>query len=166
MSQNPPKEWKKLKEIRLSYLNSTNTIDNYWSDEALVGAYDKTFAQRIGWKWDAVLAQLQKKFEFNTALSVDDWGCGSGIASRKFFHYFPENISEINPTDRSPKAVAYAKKKLIEIGYSPKSDSESKKVLLISHVLTELSPTDKEKLVDTIASYSMIIWVAGKYIRD
>ena len=72
MSQNPPNEWKKLKEIRLSYLNSTNTIDNYWSDEALVGAYDNTFAQRIGWKWNAVLARLQKKFEFNMSLTVGE----------------------------------------------------------------------------------------------
>ena len=39
------KHWKRLHNIRLSYLNSEDPIDNYWSDEGIIDAYDKTFVR-------------------------------------------------------------------------------------------------------------------------
>ena len=45
MSDYSNKHWKRLKKIREAYLNSQDPIENYWSDEDLVAAYDSTFAQ-------------------------------------------------------------------------------------------------------------------------
>ena len=158
MSDYSTKYWKQLKEIREAYLNSKDPIRNYWSTEALVEAYDSTFAQRIGWKWDEVLNKLHSKVEFKKPISIDDWGCGSGIASRKFYQLFSDVITKVTPMDRSEKAVSYANKKLRELGYKAK-DEKAEKALLISHVLTELSSADKSKLVDSLKSYSMFIWL-------
>ena len=158
MSTYSTKYWKELKEIREAYLNSKDPIKNYWASEALVEAYDATFAQRIGWKWDEVLQKIEEKIEFKTPIKVDDWGCGSGIASRQFYRMFSDHISKVNPMDRSEKAVSFANKKLRDIGYKEIS-TPSESVLLISHVLTELSELDKSKLIASLENYSMFIWV-------
>ena len=114
--------------------------------------------ERIGWKWEAVLSRLAQKIELKSNLKVRDWGCGSGIASRKFFEHFKDHISEIIPEDRSRKAVDFANKRLKEIGYS-KIEAESEKAMLISHVLTELSDSQKEKLVSEVKDSSFFVWI-------
>ena len=50
-------DWSKLEKLRSLFLEGTGGVD-YWEDASLVELYDWTFAQRIGWKWDAVLSEL------------------------------------------------------------------------------------------------------------
>ena len=55
--------------------------------------YDRTFATRIGWKWDFVLSRLKESgWRYDEDTSLIDFGCGTGIASRRYLHYFPHHL--------------------------------------------------------------------------
>ena len=42
----------------MAFLAGTAGQSDYWQSESDLASYDLTFAQRIGWKWDWVLADL------------------------------------------------------------------------------------------------------------
>jgi hypothetical protein len=78
-------------------------INDYWDSVRTLELYDQTFAQRIGWKWDAVLDYL-KRIRWNTNQGTTvDWGCGTGIAARLFARRYTD-LDEIRFVDRSPVA--------------------------------------------------------------
>ena len=53
-----PAELTALDRLRARFLDGSNAGGGYWRSEAELALYDTTFAERIGWKWDAVLAEL------------------------------------------------------------------------------------------------------------
>src|SRR5687767_12126966 len=71
-----------LRRIRERFLHGTAGDADYWRVPADVALYDSTFAERIGWKWDAVLGELRLRGWRPRSRRVLDWGCGSGIAHR------------------------------------------------------------------------------------
>ncbi|MEI6085322.1 MAG: hypothetical protein WCS70_13625, partial [Verrucomicrobiota bacterium] len=79
-------DWDALNRLRAGFLAGAT---DYWRSERDLASYDLTFAQRIGWKWDFVLAELKRLGWQPPVGPVVDWGCGSGIAGRAFLGEFP-----------------------------------------------------------------------------
>ncbi|MCA8957882.1 MAG: hypothetical protein KDC87_17535, partial [Planctomycetes bacterium] len=85
----------RLRAIRQRFLDageSAHGIGDYWASDLDLLHYDAVFAERIGWKWDAVLDEIDARgglavTEARSATLLD-WGCGTGIASRRFVERF------------------------------------------------------------------------------
>src|SRR5690348_7512054 len=139
-------DWSALERMRTAFLQNTAGAADYWQNESDLASYDATFAQRIGWKWDYVLEELRRRGWSPPKGDLVDWGCGSGIAGRAFLDHFGEkSLSALRLWDRSSLAVSYAtararakypELKIVASGGSASAND----TLLISHVLTELTP--------------------------
>ena len=156
--------WPALKELREIFLGeSVSANEDYWTSPELLEAYDATFAQRIGWKWDAVLAELRLCGWQPASETLVDWGCGTGIAARKFLAMFgADTVRQIQLFDRSKPAADFAVKKLSETFSGTLSNSAeipTGAVVLLSHVLNELSTRNLNSLLDSLAGASAVIWV-------
>ena len=107
--------WPALEKLRASFLSGAPGGLDYWQDETQLASYDATFAQRIGWKWDYVLAELTRRGWTPQGGDSLDWGCGSGIASRAFLdHFGTDSVSKLHLWDRSPLAMSFAMKRARE----------------------------------------------------
>lgn len=130
-------DWKALERMRAAFLDGSAGRADYWQSETDLASYDQTFAQRIGWKWDYVLRELKKRGWSPPEGEVLDWGCGTGIASRKFLEYF-SGTRRLYLCDRSPLAMKFAARQVRDVEVWQESvPPKSVEVLLISHVLTE-----------------------------
>ncbi|TAK99961.1 MAG: class I SAM-dependent methyltransferase [Verrucomicrobia bacterium] len=156
-------DWSSLERLRAAFLSGTAGVNDYWQSESDLASYDATFAQRIGWKWDYVLAELQRRGWTPPTGERLDWGCGSGVAGRAFLDFFPaEAGASVWLFDRSSVATQFAARRArekypnlrVNIGLS-----ENPSVLLISHVLTELSPEQTEALANFAAQATTVLWV-------
>ena len=49
-----------LERLRKTFLDADATAGNYWRKWDDLETYDFVYARRIGWKWDAVLADLKR----------------------------------------------------------------------------------------------------------
>jgi hypothetical protein len=108
-------DWKALEEMRAGFISGTAGATDYWRSESDLASYDGTFAQRIGWKWDYVLAELQRRGWGPPKGTLTDWGCGSGIAHRAFLdHFGTEAVSELRLWDRSVLAMRFAERRAWE----------------------------------------------------
>jgi hypothetical protein len=159
-------DWAALERMRAAFLAGTAGATDYWSSEADLAAYDATFAQRIGWKWDFVLGELQRRGWSPPKGPLLDWGCGSGVASRAFLDFFGANsISKLRVWDRSPLAMSFAARRAqekfpqlsVEAVVTPESVFGG--TLLISHVLTELTQEQTETLAALAATAECVVWV-------
>lgn len=156
-------DWAALQRLRRTFLESTAGTTDYWQSDTDLASYDATFAQRIGWKWDYVLAELQRRGWSPPKGELLDWGCGSGVASRAFLDHFGiATVTSLNLWDRSSLATFFAAKRARE-KYPQLSTKigliETPSVLLISHVLTELTPEQVQALADFAATAQTVIWV-------
>jgi len=159
-----------LKNLRAHFLSETPGLKtDYWENTEQLEQYDETFAQRIGWKWDAVLNEL---FDLGWTPGPDkprvlDWGCGTGIASRKLLSRFsPELFSGVHYWDRSRLARDFTKKKLsalvgeIPVVEGVQIDPTTPFILVLSHVLNELEQRHLgEEVLSLIAQAQTVIWV-------
>ncbi len=163
-------DWSALQRLREAFLKGAAGAADYWQNESDLAGYDCTFAQRIGWKWDHVLAELARRGWSPPEGPMLDWGCGSGVAGRAFLdHFGADIIGEIRLWDRSMLAVDYAAKRAREKyprlkvkTQTQRADSESGEapaILLISHVLTELTPEQAQSLADFAAEATTVLWV-------
>lgn len=158
-----PQELKALQRIRERFLNGTAGEADYWRVPEDVTLYDSTFAERIGWKWDAVLGELRRRGWWPQSTQVLDWGCGSGIAHRRALAEWPE-IRSLAVHDRSPMARRFAEDKAravfpgITIAQgSPATTPET--LLLVSHVINELPPQELDALLELARGAGEVIWV-------
>jgi hypothetical protein len=156
-------DWQTLERLRTAFLAGTAGGTDYWQSESDLASYDVTFAQRIGWKWDYVLAELTRRGWTPPGGELLDWGCGSGIAGRAFLDHFGANTaSALRLWDRSPLAMCFAAARArqkypgLEIRQGL---AEQPATLLISHVLTELAPEQVQALADFAAQATAVIWV-------
>jgi hypothetical protein len=103
-------DWAALDRLRDKFLAAERDFENYWTSRSDLENYDFTFAQRIAWKWDAVLRELKLRgWTPPPGGPLLDWGCGSGIAGRRVAEFFgPECFSTLRVFDRSPLAVDFA----------------------------------------------------------
>ena len=163
--------WALLKKLRSHFLSETPGLhQDYWENAEQLEQYDETFAQRIGWKWDAVLRELKDLgwTPGDAKPYLLDWGCGTGIASRKLLTYFPAPLfSGVQYWDRSRLANSYTREKLKAIaGPVPVKEGAEREnpnlpfVLVVSHVLNELQQHQLgSELMTLISQAQTVIWV-------
>lgn len=156
-------DWSALERLRTAFLAGTAGADDYWQSEADLASYDATFAQRIGWKWDYVLAELTRRGWSPPKGELLDWGCGSGIAARAFLdHFGTDAVRKLHVWDRSTLAMEFAARRARTKYPGLKIASslpDSPAVLLLSHVLTELNPEAASSLVELAARAECLLWV-------
>lgn len=156
-------DWDALHRLRRTFLENPAGAGDYWQSDSDLASYDATFAQRIGWKWDYVLDELLRRGWSPPKGELLDWGCGSGIASRVFLDQFGvEVVTGLNLWDRSALATSFAAKRAREKHPELATKTgliEAPAVLLISHVLTELTPEQIQALADFAATAQTAIWV-------
>ncbi len=222
-------DWTALGRLRREFLSGSMSGRDYWHRESDLASYDATFAQRIGWKWDYVLAELTRRGWVPPMSELLDWGCGSGIAGRAFLdHFGTKSVTGLRVWDRSPLALKFAAKRArvkypglkvftgIEVlpaanstdatppieprlpfpivalrNASEGNEKEGKGgggfkarrrespqfvescsrgedrgiggqghgVVLLSHVLTELTPEQTESLLDLVVGAQCVLWV-------
>ena len=165
-------DWTALGRLRTAYLSGSAGGRDYWHSESDLASYDATFAQRIGWKWDYVLAELTRRGWSPPMGELLDWGCGSGIAGRAFLdHFGTQSVTALRVWDRSAAAMAFAARRArgkypgLEVNPGSRENDGAPGVthpaftLLLSHVLTELTPEQTEALMDLAARAQCVLWV-------
>ena len=159
--------WKLLEELRQRFLEEKFSGGSYWKDWETLVQYDHTFAERIGWKWRAVLDELaERQCAPLKPITLVDWGCGTGIASRTFLQVFdPHRVAQVALWDRSPLAIDYSKKRIqeqfpqVEIISGMEEFSKVDFSLCISHVLNELSPRELDSLLLLVQKADWLVWI-------
>lgn len=161
-------DWQALKNLRQKFITNNFSHKSYWQSHSLIESYDQTFAQRISWKWQRVLEEIQHR-DIQLPAKLDniiDWGCGTGIASRTFLGVFPDQqFSHQILIDKSTDACQFAAEKITglglqqEITINPASLTSKNSLLLISHVLNELNPDSLSDLLALINDSDFFIWV-------
>lgn len=164
-----------LSRLRTRFLDGSNSGGAYWRDEAELALYDRTFAERIGWKWDAVLAELVSRAWRPTARHVIDYGCGSGVAGRRVLDAWA-GFESITVLDVSPAAVRFAEQRarfaypgLQVNGAHAGALGEVRpgSVLLVSHVINELTGPARAQLLALARRVDEVIWVeAGTHAES
>ncbi len=156
-------ELQQLAHLRKGFLNATNGLNNYWTSEERLALYDETFAERIGWKWNFVLEDLEQRGWHLPEGTLLDWGCGTGIASRKLLQSpIASTIRTVALYDRSSLAVNFASKKLAHLFSHltiTHGDTSNASTVLISHVLNELSEQQLSDLLHRLKKATAVLWV-------
>ena len=150
-------------------------LADYWDSEETLRAYDTTLARRIAWKWDAVVDAIEDHptLRFEPFSRVLDWGCGTGAASMTVTSgargKLPGKETPLVLHDRSARAMAYARGQLEAAGAevvtsvsaaANVTDSvDAQTLVLISHVLTELSEAQRAALETLTARAGGVLWV-------
>ncbi len=162
-------DWDALDRLRAGFLAGRPADEPYWRNESDLAAYDLTYAERIGWKWDAVLRELAARGWRPRCRSVLDWGCGSGVAGRRVITALggAATFDRLRLWDHSPAARAFAARRAAETfpgldvahESDPSDDAGPVGLLVISHVLNELAAEQREQLLALVARAEAVIWV-------
>ncbi len=161
-------ELERLRELREVFLESREDCSGgwgaYWESEEDLALYDETFGRRIGWKWEAVLGELERRGRLLGGASVLDWGCGTGIASRRYLAALDaRGVERVHLWDRDRSAREFAARRvhdeqpglevLTELPGGPPD------VLLVSHVLGELDLAGLAELLELAGRCGVVLWV-------
>ncbi len=162
-------DWPALDRLREAFLTGSAATGPYWKSASDLASYDFTYGERIGWKWDHVLRELKLRGWSPSARTVLDWGCGSGVAARRVIEAFgPDQFDALQLWDHSPAACDYAAEaatrafpKLAVSTVTPGflASTEPIGLLLVSHVLNELSPESLAALRALVARAAAVLWV-------
>jgi hypothetical protein len=158
-------DWEVLDRLRETFLTDAKSAGPYWHTITDLECYDCTFGERIGWKWDAVLAELKLRgWTPPAGATVLDWGCGSGIAGRRVIDFFgATNFSSLELFDHSALAMDFAQHRAKQIFPAlPVNRTVTDGpigVLVISHVLNELDADGLAALRALAARAEVILWV-------
>jgi ribosomal protein RSM22 (predicted rRNA methylase) len=159
-------EIKTLARLRDGFLSGSAGAQDYWSGDDELSLYERTFAQRIGWKWDAVLSELSLRKWKPPARRLVDWGCGTGVAARRMLEQWPHEFETLVLSDRSPHARAFACDLTRGVAPNTKTRVASPEdtdcegaVVLLSHVLTELSEAQLVHALEQWKRAAALVWV-------
>jgi ribosomal protein RSM22 (predicted rRNA methylase) len=165
-------EVKELEKLRQLFLDAPKTegLLDYWQDPDLLELYDKTFARRIGWKWSSVVSELSERLWYPSEPITRwvDWGCGTGVAAEIAIGAFRSHLPhEILLTDRSARARKFAQMKAMQHAPSlairecvpHELEFARTDLVLLSHVLTELTTEQFQTLTQQLLSAGTLIWV-------
>jgi hypothetical protein len=162
-------DWPALDRLRQGFISGGAAQGPYWQGESALASYDLTYGERIGWKWDHVLTELRLRGWAPTARSVVDWGCGSGVAARRVIDFFGAgNFDELLVWDHEAIAADFAAAaagrafpglQVSQLTPGFLHSDEPIGLLLISHVLNELSPEQLAGLRALIDRAAAVIWV-------
>ena len=151
-----------LRSIFVSFETREGGAEPYWDSPEELALYDETYAQRIGWKWDAVLEELRRRGRLPRGATVLDWGCGTAIAARRYLAASGE-AERVFLWDHAPAALEFARERLreqhpdVEVG--TELPGEPVDVLLVSHVLDELDASQLEPLLELAERAGAVLWV-------
>lgn len=145
-------DWEALRRMRSAFLDGTAGATSYWTSDSDLDSYDRTFGERIGWKWDHVLEELDARGWVPPEGTLLDWGCGSGVAGRRVAEHFGRGVDF---SDRSARAVAFARKRAGDLV----STDPNPATLVVSHVIGELGSADLDRLVGLASSMMALLWV-------
>ena len=161
-------DWNTLERLRSEFLAAKGKTGDYWTSPSDLAHYHRFFAARIGWKWDAALAQAQQVGWQLQSRRLLDWGCGSGIATLRLLETFEtESLDEVVLWDHSTLACEFAKDAILErhpqltvsIANPNTLGSLDDTICVISHVLNELSLDDRAELTQLTRSANQVFWV-------
>ncbi len=159
-------DWDALDRLRAVFLAREAAASGpYWQNHSALAAYDATYAERIGWKWDALLAELRLRAWMPPAgTTLVDFGCGSGVAGRRVLAAFgPSRFTGLALLDHSPEAIAFAAGRARETfpGLRVQVPPEPTEpfTLVVSHVLNELAPDARAELMALAARAAAVLWV-------
>ncbi|MCC6414896.1 MAG: hypothetical protein IT582_03180 [Opitutaceae bacterium] len=163
-------DWSALDRLRDGFLHGGAAAGPYWQSESALASYDLTYGERIGWKWDHVLRELALRgWSPPKNVTVLDWGCGSGVAGRRVIaHFGTDRFVTLQLWDHAPVAVDFAENQArlafptlhveaVTPGFL--QDGGPIGLLLISHVLNELSTDALAALRGLIARAQAVLWV-------
>jgi ribosomal protein RSM22 (predicted rRNA methylase) len=159
-----------LRRMRERFLAGTAGAQDYWRRAEDLALYDSTFAERIGWKWDAVLRELDARAWQPHSRHVLDWGCGSGIAGRRVLARWPQ-FESLGLHDRSAMAVRYAAEKAradfphVRIVHAD-TPLPPDTLLVLSHVISELPASELPPLIELAREAREIIWLESGTHED
>lgn len=161
-------DWDALRRLRARFLTFDETAGaaaDYWKSPRELASYDATFAERIGWKWDRVLADLSALNWTPPEGAVLDWGCGTGVAGRRVVQHWPRQFKTLKLWDRSRMALQFAAQKAkatlpkqvaIERCEGAAAGAET---VVISHVLNELGNDGLKQLLQVVGQAQAVLWV-------
>jgi SAM-dependent methyltransferase len=163
-------DWPALDRLRDGFLHGGAAAGPYWKTTSALASYDLTYGERIAWKWDAVLHELRLRgWRPPGRGPVLDWGCGSGTAARRVIgHFGVESFTELLLWDHEPLAVEFAHQAAKEAfpalpvaavtpGFVTGSDTPG--LVVVSHVLNELSESALAELRDLLSRAAAVLWV-------
>ena len=163
-------DWEILDRLRETFLSGDKTAGPYWHTITDLECYDFTYGERIGWKWDVVLRELQlRQWTPEPGSTVLDWGCGSGIAGRRVVEGFgAANFARLLVHDHSALAMDFAehhgRQAFPALTVERASvrflrGDETIGLLVVSHVVNELDETARAELTELCARARAILWV-------
>jgi len=162
-------DWPTLDRLRDGFLTGRAADGVYWKSHDDLACYDLTYGERIGWKWDHVLRELRLHQWHPTSRHVLDWGCGSGVASRRVLEFFqPTNFDSLTFWDQAPIACDYSwtsasgRWPALPIAVATPgllTSDEPLGLVVVSHVLNELSDEQLTGLRSVLSRAREILWV-------
>jgi hypothetical protein len=168
-------DWAALDRLRDTFLAGKPGGTSYWTSRLDLENYNFTFAQRIAWKWDAVLDELKLRGWTPPSGPLLDWGCGSGIAGRRVVEFFgTDRFQSILLFDRAPLAMEFAAEQArkrfpslrVAFGQSPTHAPPASEIveprigtLVVSHVINELDAAGGRALRQAIEQSGAVLWV-------
>ncbi len=167
----PDLDWAALDELRERFLDGAVSAAPYWRSRAALASYDRTYGERIGWKWDQVLRELELRGWRPAARTrtVVDWGCGTGIAARRVLARFgAESFDSLALWDHSALALEFAEDaaraefpslRVTRARSAELAGDSPIGLLLVSHVLNELTPGALASLRALAARADAVLWV-------
>lgn len=172
------KDLETLRELRATLLGmeqrpAGEPAQAYWASARTLELYDRIFAARIGWKWEAVLDEVEQRGGLPAPRSVLDWGTGTGIAARTTLRRItgaaaagtsslPERVILL---DRDEAAREFAAASLraefpgLKVETTAELPGEAFDLVLASHVLDELSDEDVQPLLGAAIAADQVLWV-------
>lgn len=164
------RDWDRLRELRAGFLSERSSAAlggrrAYFERERDLELYDAFFAQRIAWKWAAVLSELEHRSFVPPAGPVLDWGCGTGIAARTWLGTFGADVPRVGLWDHARAARRFAAERVQEEHPGVSVDTRAPDladppaVLLVSHVLNELGPESLDALQGLARRCAAVVWV-------
>ena len=136
----------------------------YWRDGRDLELYEEFFGERIAWKWQAVLDELEGRQLTGSAQTVLDWGCGPGVASLAWLGR-SERPERLILWDRDAGARAHASSRVrdrhpdVDVVDAARSPEVEVDLLLVSHVLDELDDAGLAGLLEAARRAQRVIWV-------
>ncbi|MCF3648540.1 small ribosomal subunit Rsm22 family protein [Synoicihabitans lomoniglobus] len=159
-------DWSILERLRQGFISGSAAAGPYWQSEDDLAHYDFTFAERIGWKWDHVLDELVRRGWSPPSGPILDWGCGSGVASRRVMRQWPELVQAgqtLHVFDHSTLAENFSARRARETFPDLTALSWDRaapiSTVVISHVLNELDTDSAADLRQVIDRAEAVIWI-------
>lgn len=162
-------DWEVLDRLRATFLSDARAAGPYWHTLTDLECYDATYAERIGWKWDAVLAELRlRNWSAPASPTILDWGCGSGVAGRRVVRWLgADAVARLVVHDHSSLAMDFAEHRARKTFPALAVERASVRflrespidVLVLSHVVNELPDAARAELAELIARATCVLWV-------